>query len=78
MAKTKDKEKSRAADAVGLNELLYWRNVEDELPKEFGKYLCFHPDWGIQIVLFKSDKFSPIGLGDDYPTHWMPLPKEPI
>jgi len=53
-----------------------WRRVGDGVLED-GPYLCYHPDWGREIVWVWQGNFGTIGAGEDEPTHWTPLPSEP-
>lgn len=46
-----------------------WISVEDELPKENGRYLFYHDKIGVQLAYYYND----LSL-DKAVTHWMPLP----
>ena len=54
-----------------------WKNVKNELPKKNGLYLCYHPYWPMEIIRFYQGKFNNIGVTNNFPTHWMPLPGPP-
>mgnify|MGYP002512110338 CR=1 FL=1 len=46
-----------------------WISVEDELPKENGRYLFYHTITGVQSSYYYNDLTL-----DKAVTHWMPLP----
>ena len=50
----------------------HWISVEDELPKENGRYLFYHDKIGVQLAYYYND----LSL-DKAVTHWMPLPEAP-
>ena len=51
-----------------------WTKAEDELPDDYGAYLCTGEDIEMEIVWFDIED----GWRDDYYiTHWMPLPEIP-
>ena len=50
----------------------HWISVEDELPKENGRYLFYHERIGVQLVYYYNDLTL-----DKAVTHWMPLPQVP-
>ena len=51
-----------------------WINVKDELPDDYGAYLCTGEDIEMEIVWFDVED----GWRDEYGiTHWMPLPELP-
>lgn len=56
---------------------MQWINVKDRLPEKEGLYLCYHRAWITDVIEFYNGEFREIGLGDDKPTHWMPLPELP-
>lgn len=51
----------------------HWIRVEDELPKENGRYLFYHEKIGVQDAYYYNDLTL-----DKAVTHWMPLPEPPI
>jgi len=54
-----------------------WISVDDELPKEPGRYLTYYPDmYGCEVSDYDIFGFSMDG--DGYmASHWMPLPEPP-
>ncbi|MBQ1410215.1 MAG: DUF551 domain-containing protein [Oscillospiraceae bacterium] len=50
----------------------HWISVEDELPKEDGRYLFYHTILGVQSSYYYNDLML-----DKAVTHWMPLPAPP-
>jgi hypothetical protein len=50
----------------------HWTSVEDELPKENGRYLFYHERIGVQLVYYYNDLTL-----DKAVTHWMPMPEPP-
>ena len=55
---------------------LEWTSVWDALPETDEDILWCNPHSGIVIVAPYNRKFSG-ELGEQYFTHWMPLPKTP-
>ena len=51
----------------------HWISVEDELPKENGRYLFYHERIGVQLVYYYNDLTL-----DKAVTHWAPLPLPPV
>jgi hypothetical protein len=49
-----------------------WISVDDELPKENGRYLFYHTITGVQSSYY----YKGLSL-DKAVTHWMPLPEPP-
>jgi len=66
-----------AAEAHHLEEWLKtakpveWISVKDRLPEKFGRYLVFN-----ECVYIAS--FDGKGWRTEEPTHWLPLPSEPV
>lgn len=56
-----------------------WRSVEEELPKQDGRYWCCDDDDGQEELKWRDGHWY--GLLDPYPvegvTHWMPFPQPP-
>lgn len=50
----------------------HWISVDDELPKENGRYLFYHTITGVQSAYYYNDLTL-----DKAVTHWMPLPAPP-
>lgn len=49
-----------------------WISVEDELPKEDGRYLFYHTTIGVLSTYYYNDLTL-----DKAVTHWMQLPQQP-
>lgn len=50
----------------------HWISVNDELPKENGRYLFYHDIIGVQFAYYYNDLTL-----DKAVTHWMPIPQPP-
>ena len=55
-----------------LAKLPHWISVEDEMPKEDGRYLFYHAILGVQSAYYYNDLTL-----DKAVTHWMPMPAPP-
>lgn len=56
-----------------------WTSVDDWLPEEEGVYLCHFSDGTIETFHYQSEDQRNLlwGVGTDWVTHWMPLPRPP-
>ena len=57
------------AGAIWADSHPHWISVDDELPKENGRYLFYHTITGVQSAYYYNDLTL-----DKAVTHWMPLP----
>ena len=74
--------------SVGLGDLLYWRDVKDELPGRGYNFLAYYKNQPPLIMIAWRDihgNYILQGGGDTtghggHPkfSHWMPLPKKPV
>ncbi len=64
-----------------------WISVDERLPEELGKYICYFSDGSIETYDFEGLDdgrygITDVGVGfeatkDWHVTHWMPLPEPP-
>ena len=55
-----------------------WKNVNDVVPNEDGLYLCWHKDWSMEVVRYRTIYgFDVMGAGGQLPMFWMQLPSPP-
>lgn len=72
-----------AAEAARLREESRWIPVEEQMPKEEGRYHCIvksfaFPGQSYQALLFcDSNGFREGNIYTDDVTHWKPMPKGP-
>ena len=54
-----------------------WISVLDDLPNEYGTYLCQFDDGTIETLLFNDRQISGLGWGtkNSYVRYWQPLPE---
>lgn len=60
------------AGAIWADSHPHWISVDDELPKENGRYLFYHTILGVQSSYYYNDLTL-----DKAVTHWMPLTAPP-
>lgn len=54
-----------------------WISVEERLPEGDQQVIAYHSAWGVEITQWYQNRWRYIGLGEDEPTHWIPLPNPP-
>ena len=59
--------------------MIEWISVNDRLPSYSDSFLCWHHNCSVEIATYSEVRreFSAIGLLEDKPSHWMPLPEPP-